>query len=264
MDIVCTDICITKLPINWLKEAKFTPVMHFHGIFARTVHQMVISASIMNDVWISSRVDWSQPWAHSHHNFGRLLACIGWVILAGRRLTWISVVAWLVHLLLFVVVFNILSIELTRLADSNPFTLSCDFNIRIYLTSNNNVVLHKFDCVILAVILWRVAAKLLWIKYFIAVTTLLSVKVWLCLDDLVTVVSIVLNLQVADLNDSIVLADIDAAHAEVDSSTSVDILRAYINIFILTTRRLWDIDWVFIAFFFLIRIDTRFRNVDWW
>ena len=106
------------------------------------------------------------------------------------------------------------------------------------MTSNNNVVLHKFDRVILTVILWRVAAKLLRIKYLIAVTTLLSVKVLLCLDDLVTVVSIVVNLQVADLNDSIVLADIDAAHAEVDSSTSVDILRAYINIFILTTRRL--------------------------
>ena len=72
----------------------------------------------------------------------------------------------------------------------------------------------------------------------------------------VAVLSVVIDLKVANLHDGLILADVDAC-------TCICVLRANIEKAVLAAGRLRDVDRIFITFLFLVRIrDALFRLVD--
>lgn len=165
---------------------------------------------------------------------------------------------------------------LTRLADADAFALPCDLDVGVSLAANDDIVLDQLDRVVLAIVAGLVlrgeSTELLRVEDLaIRLTTILHVleRIFLgvlamvraSLRDLVAVLCVVVDMQIADLHDRFVLADIHTA--QVDSSTHVRILRSDIKETVLAARRLGDIDRVLVAFLFLIRIvDARLRLVD--
>ena len=117
--------------------------------------------------------------------------------------------------------------DLAGLSYSNAFALSCNLDIRIDLSAYHDIVLNQFDGIVLTIILRRVSSELLRIEnliVFISSISSLLTMILRCLIYLITIMSIILDLQVAYLNDSFVIqAGIDA-HAEVDSTTCICIL----------------------------------------
>ena len=77
------------------------------------------------------------------------------------------------------------------------------------------------------------------------------------MNDLVTVLSIFLDLQLTNLYDCLVLARIDShAKAEIDSCARIGILRSNIDVIFLTEWSLRHVDWILIAF--LLFVDACF------
>ena len=81
-----------------------------------------------------------------------------------------------------------------------------------------------------------------------------------CLDDLVTVLGVLFDLQLTDLHNGLVLASINShAKAKVDRCSRIGILRSDIDVVFLAEGRLRHIDWVLVAF--LLLVDACFGDV---
>ena len=73
------------------------------------------------------------------------------------------------------------------------------------------------------------------------------------MDDLVTVLGVLFDLQLTDLHNGLVLASINShAKAEVDRCSRIGILRSDIDVVFLAEGRLRHIDWVLVAFLLLV------------
>ena len=79
-----------------------------------------------------------------------------------------------------------------------------------------------------------------------------AVGVVMCLNDLIRVLGVLIQLKVADLNDGLVLARIDSTETHVDG---VCIVRANVYVLVLTTWCLRDVHGVLVTFFLFIRLD---------
>jgi len=95
------------------------------------------------------------------------------------------------------------------------------------LSAYYDIVLDQFNGIILTVILWRVSTELLRIEnliVFISSIGCLLAMILSCQIYLITVVGVVFDLQVTNLNDSVIVQTGVYAHAEVDGTTCICIL----------------------------------------
>ena len=255
-------INIAKLPVDRLNEAELAPVVHLHGVLLRAIHHGIVSRSIYDlmvghNSDLSPRIYRSQPWAHTHHHFRRLWAGIYWIILGGWGFD--------------IRGSRVLSRDLAWLTDTYALTLAGYLHVGVCLTSNDNVVLDELDCVILAVIdvLRGESPKLLWVQYLVILHWgFFRILAWCfqvpviqtIMPDLIAVLGVLINLQVTDLNESLILTSIYTA--DVDCG-SIGVFRANIIKAILATGSFGDVYRVFVTFLFLIRvINAWFRLVN--
>ena len=271
-----SDVSVAKLAVHRLNEAELAPPsadIHLHRVLLRAVHHGVVRRRLMirNNPDVCPRINRGQSRTHAHHHFRRLRAGVDGVVFGSRRLaTILSRVglpaAW----------WLLLSVDLARLANPDAFALPSDLHVGVGLAADDNVVLYQLDRVVLAVVpvLRRESSKLLRIQNLVVVAAapciallriLLGLLLATCLDMAVVqtslcyriaILSIVVDLEVANLHDSLVLAD-------VDTCTCVCVLRADIKQAVLAPGRFRDVNGVFITFLFLVWIRyALFRLVD--
>ena len=127
-----------------------------------------------------ARVDRSEARAHTYHHARRLRTRV-YRSVFGKN-SWVDFSSLLL-------LFSILRIDLTGLSDTDAFSLTCDFNIRIVLAANHYIFLDKLDRIVLAIrdLLRGVASKLLWVEYLVAALP--------SLDNLVTVLRVLIKMK---------------------------------------------------------------------